>query len=362
MITRSYTELIGQDIDKARSTTWRWPAATVCVKREDLKAFTTLPESPQLGDVMLCQVTELGQATFLENRFGCNMQIFPGTVMLGVLSSRYAVDEYEARVPVQLEIGQEVALLNRGGTLGEIFSTNSAFGHPTQVRILAAIQNEQGDIVNTRKIAPQGNPAPAGQSNKRPKLILVVGSSMNAGKSNAAKAAVYALAACGKTVVAGKATGCAARRDIMLMKSAGAINVADMTEFGYPSSYLLERDEVVDLFWRIYNNLAAHAGPDGYIVMEIADGILQRETEMLLSDPNIQASVHKLLFACGDPLSAQAGIDILRGRYNLSPAAFTGMVGNSELAIRELKGLIAEDIPVFDNMVIDVPSVAELIE
>lgn len=360
-LSTDFQSLIGKKVDPRRRATWHWPSATFVVPSESIVEFAEVNPQPAMGDLVLSQVTEVRALDFIEDRNGCNLQIFPGSIILSVVSTRYAPAEYEALVPKSLKAGQELSLLNRGGAVGEVQTQNSKFREPTQVKILASFKDSSGSLANTKRFAPKGDDSPGSFSQKNVKMILIVGSSMDSGKSNAAKAVVYALSAHGHHVVAGKVTGTAARRDALLMKAAGAESVADFTNFGYPATYLLESSEMKSLFWKIRNELVGQLEGDGYLVLEIADGILQRENEILLSDETIRKHIAHTVFACGDSLSAMAGVQVLRDRYQLTPSAIAGRVANSEIGIREAKQGVG-DIPFFDNMTIDVPYVAELVK
>lgn len=351
--------LAGVRIEARRMNTWRWPTATTCVPREELVQFVPCSSKPQFGDLALTEVVSLGANNFIENRYGCNMQIFPGTIILGVFSPRYAPDEYEGHVPEHFTEGQEVALLNRGGTIGNVVCRSTAHGVPTMVRPIAFIQDSNGRVANTRNYGKSVSSAPyIGKQNNRT-LIIIAGSSMNSGKSNTAKAVTYALAACGQQVVAGKVTGQAAKRDVLLMKAAGAAEVIDFTDFGYPSTYLLSREEVTGLFWQIYNYLHEQAGPGGYIVIEIADGILQRETAFLLADPLIKAQTNRFVFACAEGLTAVAGVEMLKNQFGIEVTAISGRAASNPLTLREVADILG-NIPTFDPMVMEVPQIAEL--
>ena len=350
--------LAGERIDPTRLTTWRFPSATLAVPNSALVSFAEF-QKPKIGDLVLAEVVKLGQCGFIENREGCNMQIFEGTVILGTYSTRYAPDEYEAHIPEIGGEGQVEALLNRGGTIGTVVSKNSSMGDPTMVRLRSMIADESGKIVNTKDYGLLSSSTPKEENSDR-KLILVVGASMDAGKSNAAKAVIYSLSATGHRVVAGKVTGTAARRDALLMKAAGAVETIDFCNLGYPATYLLPEEEVKGVFWRIYNHLYEKAGPGGYIVLEIADGILQRECEMLLSDPQIKNRIDKLVFACSGPLDAKGGIEVLADKFDMAPSAIAGRVANSPMGRQELMEVLGAEVPIFNTLTIDVPKVAEM--
>ena len=78
--------------------------------------------------------------------------------------------------------------------------------------------------------------------------ILVIGTSMNSGKTTAAGTCCSALSSGGVPLAASKITGTAGRKDILLMRDAGAEVYNDFNELGYPSTYLLEADELMRIF------------------------------------------------------------------------------------------------------------------
>ena len=357
--SQSAGHLHGKEIDSARRATWRWPSVTVSVPEKSLVEFCGV-RKPRYGDLALCQVETVGANTFIENSVGCNMSIFPGTVLLGAFAPRYAMDEFEGAIPESIYSGQRVALLNRGGTIGEVVSMNSHYKDPTMLKVLSFLKDSEGRVANLKNFGKPGSTIPTTSRKTGRKLIVVVGTAMNSGKSSTAKAITYALTASGEQVVAAKATGQGCRRDVLLMKAAGASHTVDFMDFGYPSTYLLPKEEVSDLFWKIYNDLHEKAGPDGYMVIEFADGIYQRETSMLLSDPLIKKQISSLVFSCCDSLSAVAGVEALRTRFGLETTAISGPCANSDLGLREVTQFLG-DFPAFNNMVMDVPHIVQIL-
>jgi hypothetical protein len=87
-----------------------------------------------------------------------------------------------------------------------------------------------------------------------------------------------ALLRLGLRVAACKVTGSISHRDLNELRATGVHDVRDFSDYGFPSTYLCENAELIDLFEAILTD-AAIASPD-IVVMEIADGLLQRETQM----------------------------------------------------------------------------------
>lgn len=154
------------------------------------------------------------------------------------------------------------------------------------------------------------------------------------------------LATMGHKVRGSKVTGTASLKDILRMEDAGALPVADFTHFGYPSTYLLDREQLLEIFNKL--DLKYANNPSNYWVVEFADGILQRETAMLLECSEVKARIHRLIFAAHDALGAIAGVDILRRNFGLAPDAISGLCSASPLAVQELSQFT--DVPVVSNM------------
>jgi hypothetical protein len=326
----------------------RTSSSLCAVPRKDLAGVVVDPQrTPLIGDVALCKVVRLGQHHSIEHGSGRIHMSFDGTQFVGAFGNRYAPDYFEALVPTAGVT--KCDLIARSGLLGKVKGKNSAIIDPTRVEVLGYVTNRDGKIINTRDY-PSITAEPTEAELAKVKLVLVVGASMNAGKSTAAKACVYTLAARGERVAAGKATGTASLKDILLMEDAGAETVADFTHLGYPATYLLERSETETVFRRLFGHLARVA-KGGYVVMEIADGILQRETRMLLESDFVRRHIHKLILCCGDPLAVAGGVGILEKEFGLQTSALSGRVASSELGRREVASF--SKLPCFDAMEVD---------
>ena len=144
---------------------------------------------------------------------------------------------------------------------------------------------------------------------------MCIGATMNSGKSYAAAACCYALSSAGKKVRAAKITGTASLKDILLMQDSGAQHIADFSSFGFPSTYMLNIDDLLHIFRSVdakYGNNSRN-----YLVFEFADGILQRETAKLLQDPEVRDRIHKLIFCASDASGIAGGLRILKESFDL---------------------------------------------
>jgi hypothetical protein len=127
-------------------------------------------------------------------------------------------------------------------------------------------------------------------------------------------------------------TGTAAAGDPGLLRDAGASVVLDFTDAGHVSTYRLPIGSVVAIFEELLLHLVA-AGVDS-IVIEVADGLLQRETEALLQSPAFRSGVDGVIFTAADSLGAVGGVQWLRDR-DLPVTALSGRLTSSPLQIRE---------------------------
>ena len=122
-------------------------------------------------------------------------------------------------------------------------------------------------------------------------------------------------------MAAGKITGTAAGKDSRFYEACGARPVLDFTSAGYPSTYMSGLKELLGIYHIILGNLQA-ANPD-YIILEIADGVFQRETCMLLESAEFRQSVDHVFFAASDSLSAESGVRSIRVRT--APEGHSGL-------------------------------------
>jgi len=319
------------------------PSAALCMTRRQIRQYDRFDKPPAAGDVVLGRIKYVGFHSTLENKQGRIHVISHGSQAVFVFGARYAPDAYEGIVPEQLP--GECDLLARSGMVGVVRQKNANTKDPTRVEVLGYVCDQSGGVLNTRDFPLIKEPKARTKTRRRAKLILVVGTAMNSGKSVTAASICWALTAMGHKVRGSKVTGTASLKDILRMEDAGASPVADFTYFGYPSTYLLEREELLGVFNKL--DLKYANNPGNYWVVELADGIVQRETAMLLASDEVRGRVHRLVFAAYDALGAVAGVDILRSRFALVPDAISGLCSASPLAIRELREFT--DIPVVSN-------------
>lgn len=330
------------------------PSAAFTVSPRQIKDYQPLDEPPQVGDVIFGRVSYVGEHGSLENKEGRIHLINDGSRAVFVYGNRYAPDYYEGIVPNYNP--SEVDLLARSGMVGVMREKNASVKDPTKVQVLGYVLDAEGKRLNTKNYPVALPKNPLDESKKRAKMILHVGTSMNSGKSTSAIACCWALSVMGHRVRASKVTGTASLKDILHMQDSGAESISDFTHLGYPSTYLLDEAEVIGIF----KNLDAKFGanPSKYWVVEFADGILQRETAMLLRNDYVRSRIFKLVFSASDAFGALGGLRILADEFDLTPDAISGRCTSSPLTIQELRHRAS--VHVYNNVLRDLKQLSEV--
>jgi hypothetical protein len=311
------------------------------------------------GDLLLAEVEgPPGLVSSIQNtsrRSDLNYRdatLFPGSKLVVVLSPRAGSTTCVARVP-----DRPVGRLHLHGVGGQAGIVDPASCHsglytgvPTSLLTLARLGDGKRRPLAMRNFARSLPADPRPRSSDDPELVLVVGSDMDAGKTTTARRIIYALRAMGHRVVAGKATGVASLYDIVSMYDAGASEVLDFAALGEPTTIGLDEGEVLAIFHRIFSHLRAAAGPGGFVVIELADGIWYRETRMLIEDAAVRDAVTHVALACHSILDAENGVAFLRRLgYGDKLRALSGKLGSSGL-LRDLAPGLLGPLVVFDAM------------
>lgn len=303
---------------------FKWPYVMRRVPGTDGNRLLPLPDSLEAGDVLLTQIEKIGKNARIELTDGRVANLYEGDRLGVVLGNRYATEQFEGYARVR---GDACDLLSMGGLCGTVESRHAAVAEPTQLRILGALGNDDGKRLRLSDYSVAETPYA-----HRPRVIVVCGSSMDVGKTHTARSLILGLRRLGRPVAGIKLTGTAAGRDTWSMLDSGAGPVFDFVDGGLPSTYLCS----VEQLHRLYELLVGNAGAAGaaWAVIEIADGVLQRETVSLLRCESFVSSVDAWLYATGDALGAVGGIAALNA-HGIEPLATSGLISMSPLAMKE---------------------------
>lgn len=296
---------------------------------------------PESGDVALFEVLSIGKHKQVQGASGRNCLILPGDTIMAAFGTRYATAQFEGYIPESPQ--EEYHILGAGGTVGIVHSTHSKFEKmgPTTLRLIGYVTNPKGQIVNTKDIYSNQMISFSGCRKGPARIILSIGATMDSGKTTTAAYMVRGLRLAGKKTAFIKLTGTIYTKDRDMVFDMGADMAIDFGDLGFPSTYYATEQELLDLYETLVQRTMA-VQPD-FIVMEIADGILQRETAMLLKNKAFMQTIDEVIFSCGDSLSALHGLQVLES-HQIFPFAICGTLTASPLLVREVQDLV--DCPI----------------
>ncbi|NWG74514.1 MAG: DUF1611 domain-containing protein [Rubrivivax sp.] len=336
--TPALPRLLASELSQAKRayTTRRVPAAALH------DADTTAAQRPvsllppqagrRPGDLIVARVERLGQHEGLQLHTGRRADLYVGDIVVVCLGERYAPDQFEGIA----EIGADARcdLLAGGGVAGTMRHKHARVKPATRLQVLGCLSDAQGRALNVAQFAM---PAPAARTLRIP-VVVVAGSSMNAGKTTACSSLIHGLRAAGWRVGAAKVTGTGSFGDVQSYADAGAAEVLDFTDAGLASTYRVELPELEDVAHKLLGTLQER-GCD-VAVVEVADGLYQQETAALLGSTSLRALTGGIVFAAGDAMGAAAGVQHLRS-WGWNVLGFTGLVTCSPLACAEAGAALA---------------------
>ncbi len=236
---------------------------------------------------MLAELEKIGKNASLELPNGRRCTLHEGGRLAVVFGNRYATMQFEGYARAD---GKRCDLLSMGGLCGLVASKHAGIGEPSKLCLLGAIGDEHGHPLRLREFALAPIP-----DLEHPRVIVVCGTSMDAGKTYTATSLIMGLRRQGYRVGGVKLTGTATGKDTWSMLDAGACVALDFVDGGYPSAYLCTVEELLNLYDLLINHAALQRAE--WVVVEIADGLLQLETAALLQTERFTTSVDAWILA-----------------------------------------------------------------
>ncbi len=182
------------------------------------------------GDYIVVEMLADGPDSYtVETTDGSPSDLRPGDRLIGALGTRAAtlevVGDWQA-------IGDDLRMqtLTAAGVLG--VCTSASLQSPTLANVgYLGHAMRDGEVCTM-----QGFVEPFEQRELRAPVILIIGTSMDSGKTVAAVAMIRELVAMGMRVAGAKVTGVGRYRDTLAMRRAGAEMIADFVDVGLPST------------------------------------------------------------------------------------------------------------------------------
>lgn len=301
---------------KRAFTTRHVPLESMAGLLDDIQAV------PRAGDLVLARVNKLGKHAALELTHSRRSTMFIGDEVVVAYAPRYAPDQFLAEVPTSLG---PCHLAASGGVAASVTARHGSVGAPTELVPVGLLVDAEGERLNVSRFAlPRG-----ARHGDRPLTIASLGTSMNAGKTTSAAYLISGLVQAGLRVGGAKITGTGSGNDSNLLRDAGAAVVLDFTDAGHTSTFGLDLPALEGILDAVQSRM--HAERVDVLVMEIADGLLQRETETLLRSAYVQSRIDGCIFSSGEAMGAIAGVQWLRAQ-GLPVLALAGTITRSPLA------------------------------
>jgi hypothetical protein len=187
------------------------------------------------GDYVVCEVTgEPGPLYRVELVSGRRTPVLPGDLVVGALGRRAATLEC---VGDWRDVGEDLTLhqLTGAGLFGKVVSNSRWVGRPMELLY-------RGHAVRGAKVNIADFVCPVARADFDMPVVLVVGTSMSAGKTLTMRIVIDQLKKLGHSLVAAKLTGAAGYKDALSFGDAGANHFTDYVEAGLVSS-VCERAE-----------------------------------------------------------------------------------------------------------------------
>lgn len=262
-------------------------------------------------------------------------KVVRGNLIAGVLGARQALRGYMGHVPETLEVGDTISFLNMGGVMGICDAPNKDLGPPMQIEVLGGVVRE-GKHLNIKDF---GLPMVESLDETGPPLVLILGTSMDSGKTYAAAEIIRGWTRSGVRVAAGKLTGVAALRDTLSMSDNGAVATASFLDCGLPSSVNAEDLGAVG---RTVVKHLERSNPD-VIILELGDGVIGGyRTRDILVDPDIQRRTAARVFCASDLVGAWGGVTYLEA-IGHRPDVISGPVTDNAVGTRYIQRELKTD-------------------
>ena len=282
------------------------------------------------GDYVVARVSENhGRLSALELAEGRMIEVMEDDLIVGAFGTRVATLEAVGDWR-SIDDSGELNALTAAGLFGKVTSLSPFLSAPMRLQYQGhALRNED-------KLTMHGSLSPIDKVDFDIPVILIVGTSMSAGKTTSGRVIVHLLSKMGLNVVGAKLTGAARYRDVLSFKDAGASAVYDFVDAGLPSSAVdpaTYREALTHLL-----SLIARDKPD-VVVAEAGASPLEPYNGKIAKEM-IRDQVRFKLLCAQDPY-AVVGV---QQAFQRTPDLVAGGAANTEAAIalvHKLSGLPA---------------------
>jgi hypothetical protein len=204
--------------------------------QEDIEIKKQLHKKWKSGDYVACSIVKPPGSMKVEMTCGRMAEIAEGDILIGALGERFATLEATGS---WREVGRNMKmdLLTSAGIFGQMTSISTFIPNLVRLKYMGHVHRD-GKFLNMQDFALVPEDLDIGFPKFETPVALIVGTSMSAGKTTAARIIIRQLKMAGLKVVAAKLTGAGRYRDTLGMLDAGAEYITDFVEAGLPSTIL----------------------------------------------------------------------------------------------------------------------------
>jgi hypothetical protein len=288
------------------------------------------------GDYVVAQMLEDGPDSYLvETVDGSAIAMYPGDRLVGALGTRAATLEV---VGDWREVGSDLKMqtLTAAGVLG--LCTSAALQSPE----LANVEYVGHAFRDAEPCRMKDFVTAAERHRLEAPVILIIGTSMDSGKTIAAVALVRELVAMGKRVAGAKVTGVGRLRDILAMEGAGADPIMDFVDVGLPSTVV--PPEEYEQCLRLLCSKLADARPDVVVIEAGASPLEPYCGDVAMRV--LQERVHMTVLCASDPYAVLG----VTHAFGIKPDLVSGRATSTRAGIRLIDKLVGVPaLNVFDQ-------------
>lgn len=278
------------------------------------------------GDYVVAEVITRMNSLKIELTNGRMTEAGKGDIVVGALGARFATLEVVGTWE-RVQEDMEMHLLTGAGLMGR--TTSKSFQLPPLIGIKylghVKVKGKSVNMIDVVKKLPTlqfSTPC-----------ILLVGTSMSAGKTTAAKIIIRELKKINCKILGAKLTGAGRYRDILTMKDAGADAIYDFVDVGLPSSFCPEVEyekALVQLLTRMASKQMDIA------VVEIGASPLEPYNGKSAIEA-IKDNIISILLCASDPYAVYGVIKA----FGLKPDLVSGVATNTEAGVELIEKLCA---------------------
>ncbi len=303
------------------------------------------------GDYVLVEVKGDPGSWTLELPTGRMVEVVEGDRVVGALGRRHATLEATGSWEAVEDDGR-MELLTGGGLLGRCTSRSALIPPLPRVVYQGHLVREGKRVVMSDFVARAGTVEGAvdddepktQQGGGPPELelhiptIMIIGTSMSAGKTATARVLIRRLRSMGLRVMGAKVTGAGRYRDVLTMADSGAEPVFDFVDAGLPST-VCPSDEYRRALATLIPRM--NRAPVDVAVVEVGASPLEPYNGTVAAEC-LASAVRMTVLCATDPYAV---LGLMRA-YGATPELVTGIAANTRAGVELVQRLV--DLPCLD--------------